>query len=342
MMTSSMSTDDRGRSASAQTTSADVARLAGVSRATVSFVLNDTPSARISESTRAKVLAAATELGYVPHAAARSLRAGRSDLVLLPASAAGGRLFVDWLEDLSAALGELGYTVVLHGNRSTDPLQAARAWAELRPAALVALGDPRLTPKAVQVLATAGTTAVVNIATAPIEGVFTLIGDQAEIGRVAGRHLVAAGRRSIGVVMPTERGLTMFSEPRLAGIREAADEEGASVTPLPMPYSGQAAAAVATLCRELELDALFGYNDEYAALLSAALADIGVGVPDRIAVVGADDLLLAQVVRPRLTSVRFVMPSVSQVATAIDELVREGGTAPLPAIGFELVGRESS
>ncbi len=66
-------------------TSADVARLAGVSRATVSYVLNNTSAVRISEPTRRRVHAAAEELGYVPHAAARSLRAGHSRLVLMPA-----------------------------------------------------------------------------------------------------------------------------------------------------------------------------------------------------------------------------------------------------------------
>src|SRR6476660_4105364 len=66
-------------------TSADVARLAGVSRATVSYVLNNTSAVRISEPTRRRVHEAAKELGYVPHAAARSLRAGHSRMVLMPA-----------------------------------------------------------------------------------------------------------------------------------------------------------------------------------------------------------------------------------------------------------------
>ncbi|WP_407840972.1 LacI family DNA-binding transcriptional regulator [Streptomyces sp. DSM 116496] len=54
----------------ASPTSADVARLAGVSRATVSFVLNDTQGHRVGEAARARVLDAARQLGYVPHAAA--------------------------------------------------------------------------------------------------------------------------------------------------------------------------------------------------------------------------------------------------------------------------------
>ncbi|MEY9875078.1 DNA-binding LacI/PurR family transcriptional regulator [Streptacidiphilus sp. MAP12-33] len=327
----------------AQTTSADVARAAGVSRATVSFVLNGKPTARISQETRARVLAAADELGYVPHAAARSLRAGRSDLVLLPAAvSAAGRLFSDWVDELETVLGERGYTVVLHGNRSPDPVTAARAWAQLRPAAVLAMAPTGLTPEAVQVLAQAGTTAVLAMGPEPMPGVFTLFGDQSEIGQVAAEHLVARGRRRIGVLMPTERGLSAFAEPRLAGVQRVAAEHGATVTPLPMPYGGEAASALAVLCRELGLDAVFGYNDEYAALLCAALNDHGVEVPGQISVVGADDLLLAQIVRPQLTSVRYRLPGAGLIAEAADSLINKGTAQPLPRIWFELAPRQSS
>ncbi|SEL30064.1 LacI family DNA-binding transcriptional regulator [Streptacidiphilus jiangxiensis] len=327
----------------ARITSTDVARAAGVSRATVSFVLNGTSTARISEETRSRVLAAADELGYVPHAAARSLRAGRSDLILLPAAvSATGRLFSDWVDDMETALGERGYTVVLHGNRSPDPVTAARAWAQLRPAAVLAMAPNSLTAEAVQVLAQAGTTAVLTIAPEPMPGVFTLLGDQSDIGRVAAEHLVSRGRRRIGVLMPTERGLSAFAEPRLAGIQRVATVHGATVTPLPMPYGGEAASALAVLCRELGLDAVFGYNDEYAALLSAALNDHGVDVPGQIAVVGADDLLLAQIVRPQLTSVRYRLPAADLIADTVDSLINRGTAEPLPSVWFEPVPRQSS
>jgi DNA-binding LacI/PurR family transcriptional regulator len=64
-------------------TSGDVARLSGVSRATVSYVLNKDPRQSISLATRSRVLDAAQQLGYVPSAAATALRRGRSRLVLL-------------------------------------------------------------------------------------------------------------------------------------------------------------------------------------------------------------------------------------------------------------------
>ena len=63
-------------------TGRDVAERAGVSRATVSYVLNDTPRQTISAGTRDRVREAATQLGYSPSAAARTLRTGRSDVVL--------------------------------------------------------------------------------------------------------------------------------------------------------------------------------------------------------------------------------------------------------------------
>ena len=63
-------------------TSADVARAAGVSRSTVSLVLNDTPGARFPEATRARVLAAAADLGYVVNRAAADLRRGASRTVI--------------------------------------------------------------------------------------------------------------------------------------------------------------------------------------------------------------------------------------------------------------------
>ncbi len=122
-------------------TSADVARLAGVSRATVSYVLNNTSAVRISEPTRRRVHEAAKELGYVPHAAARSLRAGHSRMVLMPAPTVPvGVLYSQFISELQWALGRLDYTVVQHGSVGLHGDEAARAWAELRPVAVLVPG----------------------------------------------------------------------------------------------------------------------------------------------------------------------------------------------------------
>ena len=83
MATPPGSAGDRAGLRPRRPTGADVARRAGLSRATVSYVLNDTPHQAIPEPTRQRVLAAAAELGYTPSAAGRALRSGHSEVVLL-------------------------------------------------------------------------------------------------------------------------------------------------------------------------------------------------------------------------------------------------------------------
>ncbi|MEU7728745.1 LacI family DNA-binding transcriptional regulator [Streptomyces sp. NPDC040724] len=327
----------------ASITSADVARLAGVSRATVSFVLNDTQGHRVSAGTRDRVLDAARQLGYVPHAAARSLRAGRSNLVLMPASiSAIGRLVSDWVDDLHSELDRLGYTAVLHAGRFADPVDAARAWAELRPAAVVALDGDRFTPQAAELLGRAGVRGLLAFASHPVKGVHTIGFDHTHIGATAAEHLIERGRTRIGVVMPQERGLGTLAQPRLAGAESVAARHMATVTPVELAYTRESASALARRWRSLGLDAVFTYNDEYAALLLHALQAEGIVVPDEVALVGCDDLVLSALQQPALTTVRLDMPSAAQIAGALHELIETGTAVPVPAVEAVLVPRLTS
>ncbi|MEV7728845.1 LacI family DNA-binding transcriptional regulator [Streptomyces sp. NPDC087917] len=335
--------NDPAPAARVSLTSADVARLAGVSRATVSFVLNDTQGHRVSEATRARVLDAARQLGYVPHAAARSLRAGRSNLVLMPSSiSAVGRLVSDWVDDLHSELDRHGYTAVLHAGRFTDPLDAARAWAELRPAAVIALDGDRLTPQAAELLRRAGVSGLLAFASRAVPGVHTIGFDHARIGATAAEHLIARGRTRIGVVMPQERGLATLAGPRLAGAESVAARHMATVTALELSYTRESATALARRWADLGLDAVFAYNDEYAALLLHALRAEGIVVPDDVAVVGSDDLVLSSLQQPPLTSIRLDLVSPARVADAVHELIETGTTAPIPEIEAVLVHRQTS
>ncbi|MDJ0381991.1 LacI family DNA-binding transcriptional regulator [Streptomyces sp. G-G2] len=324
-------------------TSADVARLAGVSRATVSFVLNDTQGHRVSDSTRARVLDAARSLGYVPHAAARSLRAGRSNLVLMPASvSAFGRLASDWVDEFNTELERLGYTVVLHAGRFADPVDAARAWAELRPAAVFALDGGQFTPQATELLRRAGARALLAFSSHPVPDVHTIGFDHARIGATAAGHLIARGRTRIGVVMPLERGLDTIAAPRLAGAESVVARRMATVTPVEMAYTRESATALARRWRERELDGVFAYNDEYAALLQHALLAEGISVPAEVALVGCDDLVLSALQQPPLTTVRLDLPSARRIAEALHQLVDAGETGPIGPVEAVLVQRGSS
>ncbi|MGP3689682.1 LacI family DNA-binding transcriptional regulator [Streptomyces sp. IBSNAI002] len=324
-------------------TSADVARLAGVSRATVSYVLNNAEAVRISEPTRRKVREAAEELGYVPHAAARSLRAGHTRIVLLPTSHVPvGPLYSTFLNELQWALRRLDYTVVQYGSLGLSGDEAARAWAELRPVAVISLGEITLSAHNVATLKRSGARAVITMGPVSVPGAHALVMNQEEVGARAAAHLIERGRRRIGVIVPEEDGLELFSAPRLAGAREAArrlgavrdaagagagDDTaaggGAGIEVLPMAYSEESAAALAARWRGLGLDGVFAYNDEYAMLLMRALQDEGLRVPEDVAVIGADDLLIGRLLRPRLSTVQIELPTGDHLAALVDRAVRE-------------------
>lgn len=283
----------------------DVARLAGVSRATASYVLNRTPGARIAEGTRARVREAASRLNYVPDRGARSLRRGRNDLVLahlgsgvLPRS----RLAATGLNLLADALGAAGYTFVLHSDAAETGLAAARTWLALRPAAVLALTG-RLTPEGVTMLREAGVV-VIGLGPAPSPLAPTIVLNHAEVGRVAVEHLARRGRVDIAVVVPSDPVERDMAEYRVLGARQAADAHGARLALAPIHPDPADAAGLVRRWRAGGLpDAVFGVNDHYATLVLAALVDAGVRVPEEVAVVGADDDPVCEVVRPRLTSV---------------------------------------
>ncbi|MET9452202.1 LacI family DNA-binding transcriptional regulator [Streptomyces cinerochromogenes] len=325
-------------------TSADVARLAGVSRATVSYVLNNTSAVRISDATRRRVHEAARELGYVPHAAARSLRAGHSRTVLMPAPAIPvGPLYSGFLNELQWALGRLDYTVVQYGSVGLQGDEAARAWAELRPVAVLVPGTG-LGPQGVALLKRSGARAVVTLGPARVDGAHALLMDHDTVGHRAGVHLYERGRRRIGVVMPQEPGLDVYARPRLAGVREALRGTDAGVTELPLGYTEESAAELATRWPRLGLDGVFAYNDEYAMLLMRALQDEGVRIPEDVAVIGADDLMLGRLLRPRLSTVHIDLPSGRDLAGLVDRAVRDPGAEPEvhTVLGASVIRRESS
>ncbi|MFF3914173.1 LacI family DNA-binding transcriptional regulator [Streptomyces sp. NPDC001852] len=325
-------------------TSADVARLAGVSRATVSYVLNNTSAVRISEPTRRRVREAARELGYVPHAAARSLRAGHSRMVLMPAPAIPvGPLYSRFLSELQWELGRLDYTVVQYGSVGLQGDEAARAWAELRPVAVLVPGAD-LGPQGVGVLKRSGARAVLTLGPERVEGAHALLMDHDAVGECAGAHLHARGRNRIGVVVPEGSGLEAYSRPRLAGVRRALRGTDAAVTELPLAYTEEAAAQLAAGWRESGLDAVFAYNDEYAMLLMRALQDAGMRIPEDVAVIGADDLMLGRLLRPRLSTVHIELPSGRDLAELVDRAVRDPGGEPEvhKVLGASVVPREST
>lgn len=349
-----MNSTPRGPARSAPT-SADVAERAGVSRATVSYVLNDSGTGRVGAKTRARVLAVARELGYVPNAAARSLRAGRSGIVLMDnPNIVWGPLFHAFTADLRAHLHALGYSAVVFGDSLADaPEDLARRWAELRPSAVIFGAGLKVGEDEVGLLRRSGTQAVIAWGGEQAAGAHWLRVDLGAVGAVAIEHLLERGRRRIGVVVPSDASLGYFSRPRLAGAERAAAEfarrrkaragEEPRIVRLDLDYTEEAGAALAEAVTQQGLDAVFAYNDDYAMLVAAGLQDAGVRIPEEVALVGADDLMLCRLLRPRLTSVRTDLPGGRHLAELIDRLVHAADAPPVTVdLGAAHVVRRAS
>lgn len=323
-----------------RTTSADVARASGVSRTTVSYVLNGRSGTSISAATRERVVETAQRLGYAPSAAARSLRTGRSDLVLC--------VLPDWpigpvvdalLERLTEELAARGMALLAHHGRDRRPL--ADLWRSVDVRAVVGLTpfaaeDERAMRRAgVQVLTTA----------AGADGSGSVAGDQARAGRLQAEHLAAAGHQRLGYAYPADRRVVAFADQRLEGARRACADLG-----LPSPVveavdleAGSGAAAVrAWRAAGPTVTGVAAYNDEVALAVLAGAREAGARVPDDLAVVGVDDIPLARLAAPPLTTVAQSVDA--QVAHLVARLVAglDGDVEPPPPADLlELVVRRS-
>ncbi|WP_344413218.1 LacI family DNA-binding transcriptional regulator [Pseudonocardia ailaonensis] len=321
-------------------TARDVARAAGVSQATVSFVLNERADQSISEGTRRAVLEAVHRLGYVPSGAARSLRRGRSNVVLclipdIPVSQA----MEEFRRTLSQVLGESGLTCVfLH---TEGGMRLAELWPHVHPAVVLSFG--RLDDADAEQIRRTGV-ALVDDVLGP-NGVAAHGLDQAQVGDLQVRHLAARGHTRLGygaVVDPREDAI---AGQRLCGAEEACRALGLPApVVVPVDYTPESGLEAVGRWTAAGVTAVAAFNDIVAlALLSGARA-LGLDVPGRLAVVGVDDLPVAALARPALTSVA-IHATVPATALATLILAEAGKPAPAgspPGPALRLVVRGSS
>jgi LacI family transcriptional regulator len=295
-------------------TSSQVAKLAGVSRTTVSFVLNDVPQMGISEETRERVLLAARQLGYVPNAAARSLVSGATRTVALVVPH-NEHLRVDaFIPRMLAGVNETCHT---HGYKVLfEPMvEAGRPGDFLdlvdsrRIDGLIVLNVPRSEDVHLAHLAAEGFPLVVIGSNLDAHaGIYSIDVDTRDAARAATHHLLALGHRRVAHIGFAPNEYHGVSE-RLFGYRDALRERGVELDAALVTFANFSAqsgydAMRALLARDRSLTALFAGNDTIAFGAIAALREAGLRVPDDVAVVGYDDIPLAAYASPPLTTIR--------------------------------------
>lgn len=326
-----------------------VARVAGVSRATVSRVVNG--SVTVAAPAREAVRRAVAELGYVPNPAARSLVTQRTDSVALILPESTHRVFSDdqffpgVIRGVSQELEAAGKQLVLMLVGSAAAHERAERYTTGGHVDGVLLASLHGTDPLPELLRRRGVPVVCS--GRPLSGSTAAYVDVDQHGGVAAAvaHLRATGRRRIATIAgPPDM---VAGKDRLAAFRQVAPGSrrgGRSIVATgDFTRESGVAATRQLLAEHPTIDAVFAASDLMAHGALAALREAGRRVPDDVAVVGFDDIALARYTEPPLTTVRQPIEEIGR--TMARQLLRLLAGRPVDravVLPTELVVREST
>lgn len=299
----------------------EVAQLAGVSRSTVSRVINHSP--HVSSDTRAKVWRAIEDSGYQPHAAARSLVTNRTRVISVIIPEAVNTLFSDpffplVLRGATDACNAHRYQLMLSlftASAERQEMYRRVLYSGLVDGVIVAsspLDDP-LVPdlQEDQIL-------FVSIGRHPDDGVHYVDVDNVGGARMATEHLIRLGHRRVSTITgPLD---TVAGQDRLRGYRQALEGRHIPVEDALIvegDFTEGSGRAAAQQLLSVSPDAIFAASDVMAIGALRAARDAGLLIPHDIAVVGFDDVPAAAMVEPALTTVRQPIERLGSMAVEV-------------------------
>ncbi len=331
-------------------TIADIARLAGVSKATVSRALNDSPL--IAAATKERVRTIAREHRFQMNVPARRLSLKQSHAVALVTypfsadSAVPDVFMLELMSGISSALSTNGYDLLIVHVHSHDTDWPRRYLETGRVDGFILL-SAMCTRRHLAALVDLKAPFVIWGVPPGDHGYCSVGGDNFAGGRLATEHLLRSGKRRIAFVGGPEHDPEV--QDRYRGYEAALGAAGKTVDPALVVYSDlhwsaeSAASQTAQLCeRAADLDALFVNSDLMAVAALDVLRTHGRRVPDDVAVVGYDDVSIARHSRPPLTTIRQDGPLAGRLLA--ENLVQrlQTGVVTNVSIPAELVVRESA
>lgn len=326
-----------------RTTIDDVARLAGVGKVTVSYVLNGrADQARISAETAERVHVAAKELNYRPNGLARALSRQRTDTVAVVFQ------YADYFSASSSFINEVmrgvcngciqeGLDVLLHTKPANDPMAEADALTDGRVDGVLMLRDAD-DPTLNAVLDRAFPT-VLFFSRSQRPGVAFVDCDNFTGGRLAAEHLVGLGHRRVGFVRGSLN--SVDSAERSSGYRHAIEASGipfdpSYIVPFESPNSDPRP-FIDLMGRPDRPTALFVWSDDVAFACMRILNELNLDVPRDVSLVGFDSSSACERVSPALTSVNQPVAEMAEAATKIlADLVRGRATQERSRVVFPL------
>lgn len=327
-----VNTGTNGRRTRRSPTIGDVARLAGVSPTTVSFVLNGVGS-RISERTTQRVRSAVRDLGYRPNATAKLLRTSRSDNIgfitdeIASTPHAGG--IIVGAQDAAWESGKILMIVNTGLNRRIEEL-AVEMMLERQVEGIIYAA---MYHRAVDPTKACGEVPAILLNCYSEDGGWvSVVPDEVAGGRTATRVLLEKGHERVGFInLPPGLSATVG---RLEGYRQALEERGLEFDGSLVVYgdgraSGGYDRALELLRSEKPPTALFCGNDQTAMGAYEAIKELGLRIPEDVAVVGFDDEeIIAPRLRPPLSTV--ALPHYQMGKWAVDYLISHSASREMP------------
>ena len=296
----------------------DVARLSGVSKKTVSRVINEGPF--VQKDTRARVLAVIAETGYVPDLQARALAFRRSFLLGLIYDNPNSQFVVNMQMGLLDATRDSPFELVVHSCDRASPnlVDDIRAFVERQKLFGVVLMPPLSEDDRIAVALDEAGCEYVRIASVELDAPKHMLVSHDRLGgEQAAQHLIDLGHRDVALIS----GPVSFrsSHERRAGFVSVLSERGISL-PSRRIYEGAytfesgVEAGDALLAMKPRPTAIFAANDEMAAGVLQAARNNKLRVPEDLSIVGYDDFKIAIVVYPQLTTVHTPTREIARLA----------------------------
>lgn len=297
----------------------DVARLAGVSVATVSRVINASPKA--SDASRAAVQSAMEQLNYHPNANARALAQQTTETIGLVVGDVSDPFFGAMVKAVEQVAYHTG-NFLLIGNGYHNEQKERQAIEQLirhRCASLVVHAKMLPDSELILLLKQIPGMVLINRVVPGFEDRCVALDDRYGAW-LATRHLIQQGHTRIGYICSTHS--ISDAEDRLQGYYDALKEHGLPINDRLVTFaepdeSGGEQAMTELLGRGKQFTAVACYNDSMAAGAMGVLNDNGIDVPNEISLIGFDDILISRYVRPRLTTVRYPIVTMATQAAEL-------------------------
>lgn len=293
---------------------ADIAKLAGVSKSTVSRALNDSPL--IGEETKARIRAIARQHNFQINVPARQLSMKQSRTIGFVTHAyhqdfSVADLFgLEIMGGISNGLAALGYAMLIIHVNPYETKWAPQHFEAGRVDGFILMTSTRKQSH-VKAIMELGAPFIIWGVPQPNQKVCSVTGDNFNGGRLAGEHLTHLGRRKIAFIGGPEYELEV--QQRLEGWKSALVAAGQQVDPELIEFgdfsnTSGAQAVKRLLAKVPDLDAVFVNSDLMAIAAMDAIRGQGKRVPEDVAVVGYDDLSIAELSNPPLTTIRQNIP----------------------------------